>query len=99
MNRDLAYRLNSEAPLDLTVQTLMSGTHINIGKRMDLVPGRSLVFWFYGQQCVGVSDLLLYANREKRTAQLWTGPLRAMNIDERMRTLGAKAPNRGGEYL
>ena len=96
---NLAYRLTQDAPLDLTIQTLLSGTHLNLGKRMTLVPGESKAFLFYDNVCVGVSDILHHSARGTRTAQIWIGPLRALGPEERREAGDTPRPiARGGQY-
>lgn len=99
MARHLAYQLNTEAPLDITIQSLISGTHVNLGKRMDLREGEDLAFWLYNEICIGVADILLVTPRDKKTLQVWTGPMRALTPAERAFASDFRGPARGGAYM
>src|SRR5579885_3173356 len=81
--RDIAYQLTQDAPLDLTFQGLLSGQHFNLGKRMDVTPGVSKVYFFYGGLCLGVAPVADISTRKGRTLNAWSGKLRAMTSAER----------------
>lgn len=100
MIKHLAYDLDGSVPLDVTLQTIESGHHANLGKKMDLTPWESLVFWFWKDMCLGVADLQLVSTRPKETLQVWTGPMRTLRPDERLAVAahGSKS-RRGGAYL
>jgi hypothetical protein len=102
---DLAYPLTQDAPLDLTLMTLLSGTHIVVGKNLNLRVGESKVFLFYDDACLGVASLEEYTARGRgSTMNAWIGPIRSMTPVERGRArraierVGGCANMRGGCY-
>lgn len=82
--RHLGYALTQDAPIDVTIQTLRSGTHLNLGKNLAIVPGRDMAFLLYDGGCVGIAEILHMKPRTARTSQIWTGPMRALYPIERV---------------
>jgi hypothetical protein len=100
---DVAYSLLTEAPMDVTIQTLLSGEDSHLGKNVDMEQHVTQVFWFYGSTCLGKA-LVIYMVGKRH---FWTGPLRGLSREERKRAavlerLFAEDPKqdaRGGRYV
>lgn len=105
----IAYALDTDAPLDLTFQTLLSGEDSWLGKGMEAAEGETVIFWKYGNtpegQWLGAATVefskkMIKPGNERPTVHFWTGPLRSLTREERRacRRMADK-PCQGGAWI
>lgn len=78
--QDFGVTMTTDTTLDITIQTLLSGSCQNLGKAMDVGIG-SRCFHGYDGACVGIATVLDWS-RHGDGLLVWTGPLRSLTQEE-----------------